>query len=128
MYFVMFQLPPHDTQEMNIIKASEFNTSNYLNATTAKEYEGTDLTIYEIGAETIRDVKKMTIGFEKVEKLLVVNKTNREVLADAFGDETNDWVGKQVRLDIIKVMFDGQRTNSIALTPVSEKTPQKRKK
>ena len=109
------------------MKASEFNTSNYLNATTAKDYEGKDLKIYEVTAETIRDVRKMTIGFENVEKMLVVNKTNREVLAEAFGDETNDWCGKLVRLDIVKVMFDGQRTNSIQLSPVNPETKKGKK-
>lgn len=109
------------------MKASEFNTSNYLNATIAKEYEGRTLTIYEVTAETIRDVRKMAIGFENVEKMLVVNKTNREILAEAFGDDTITWVGKTVRLDIVKVMFDGQRTNSIALTPVTSETKKAKK-
>lgn len=102
------------------MKASEFNTSNYLNAQTAKEYEGKTLTIYEVKAETIRDIRKMTIGFENVEKLLVVNKTNREILAESYGDETTAWIGRRVRLDIVKVMFEGKRTNSISLTPEND--------
>ena len=104
------------------MKASEFNTSNYLNAQTAKEFEGKTLTIYEVSAETIREIRKMIIGFEGIEKLLVVNKTNREVLAEAYGDDTDAWINQKVRLDIVKVMFEGKRTNSISLTPDTKET------
>lgn len=102
------------------MKASEFNTSNFLNAVSALEYAGKTLKIYEVNAEMIRDVRKMTIGFEGVEKVLVVNKTNREILSDAYGDETAAWIGRSVRIDIVKVMFEGKRTSSIALTPVED--------
>ena len=104
------------------MKASEFNTSNFLNAVSAKEYEGKTLTIYEVSAEIIRDVRKMTIGFEGVEKVLVVNKTNREILSDVYGDETAAWIGRRVRIDIVKVMFEGKRTSSISLAPVDDVT------
>jgi hypothetical protein len=112
------------------MKASEFNTSNYLNAASALEYAGKTLKIYEVNAEMIRDVRKMVIGFENVEKLLVVNKTNREILAEAFGDETAAWIGCEVHLEIVKVMFEGKRTSSISLSPVVVKddAPAKKKK
>jgi hypothetical protein len=102
------------------MKASEFNTSNFLNAVSATEYAGKTLKIYEVNAEIIRDVRKMTIGFEGIEKTLVVNKSNREILVEAYGDETAGWIGRSVRIDIVKVMFEGKRTNSISLSPVED--------
>jgi len=95
--------------------ASEFDTGKYLNAKAAGEYNGTTLVIYQVTPVVIRDVKKMVIGFENVEKELVVNKTNRGILAAAFGDDTDAWLGKSVVLHLTRVMFEGQLTPSIVL-------------
>jgi hypothetical protein len=100
------------------MKAYEFETSKFLNAKSAGEYNGKTLTIYEVKSEIVREMKKMVIGFESVEKTLIVNKTNRTALTDAFGDETNDWYGRKVILHITRVTFDGQPTASIVLEPV----------
>lgn len=97
------------------MKASDFNTSNYLNADNSRELIGQMLTIYEVKAETIREKQKMAIGFEGVDKLLIVNKSNRVELTDAYGDETDGWIGKAVKFTIGKVMFEGTRVNSIIL-------------
>jgi hypothetical protein len=102
------------------MKASDFETSNYLNAKSAGQYNGKTLTIYEVKSEQVRDIRKMVIGFEGVEKALIVNKTNRVILTDAFGDETNDWIGRSVLLRLSTVMFEGQKTLSIALDPVTQ--------
>lgn len=105
------------------MKASDFETSNYLNAKSAGQYNGQTLTIYEVKSEIVRDIKKMVIGFEGVEKALIVNKTNRIVLSDAFGDETNDWYGRKVILRLITVMYEGEKTMSINLEPITRQKP-----
>lgn len=101
------------------MKASDFNTANYLNAESAATLAGQSLRIYDVSAETIREVRKLTIGFEGIERRLVVNKSNREIMTDAYGDETDGWIGKSVRLVIIKVLFKGTRTPSISIEPVA---------
>ena len=123
-----------DFDETETMKASDFDTSNYLNAKTAGEYNGKTLTIYEVKAETVRDQRKLTIGFEGVEKALIVNKTNRVALSEAYGDDTDDWVGKSALLLIVMVMFEGKRTPSILLEPkpitpvIDAEAPHKKKK
>lgn len=102
------------------MKASEFDTSNYLNAKTAGKYNGKTLTIFDARAEDIREIRKLIIGFEGVEKSLIANKTNREVLTEKFGDDIDDWIGKTVILHIVLVMFEGKRTPSINLEPVTD--------
>lgn len=102
------------------MKASELFPSNYLNAKSAGELNGKTLTIYEAKKETIRDKAKLLLGFENVEKMLVVNKTNYQILAEAYGDETDGWLLKKVILGIIRVQFEGKLTPSIMLTPVQE--------
>jgi len=102
------------------MKASDFNTANYLNAESAAALAGKSLKIYDVSAETIREIRKMTIGFEGIERRLVVNKTNREVMTEAYGDETTEWIGKSVRLVIVKVLFKGLRTPSISIEPITD--------
>jgi hypothetical protein len=104
------------------MKASEFFPSNYLNAESARELNGKTLTIYEVKSEIIRDDEKMLIGFESVEKTLVVNKTNATTLIKEWGDETNGWIGKSIVLEIVKVMFKGERTDSIMITPITDRS------
>ena len=98
----------------------EFFPSNYLNAKSAGVLNGKTLIIYEVKKEVIRDKLKLLVGFESVEKMLVVNKTNFQILTDAFGEETKDWYGKKVTLGIIRVQFEGKLTPSIILTPVTD--------
>lgn len=105
------------------MKASDFETSNYLNAKSAGQFNGKTLTIYEVKSEQVRDIRKMVIGFEGVEKTLIVNKTNRVILSDAFGDETNDWINRTVVLRLVTVMFEGEKTLSITLEPVTRLKP-----
>lgn len=41
---------------------------------------------------------RLVVTMKGVDKGLVLNRTNGDVLADAFGDELNDWVGKEITL------------------------------
>jgi hypothetical protein len=97
--------------------ASDFETSQYLNAKSAGKYNGTTAKIFEVKAATINDKRKMVIGFEGIDKMLVVNKTNRDILTEAYGNDTDQWLDKSVVIGIVLVMFEGKRTPSILLTP-----------
>ena len=107
------------------MKSTDFTESNYLNAKTAGHLNGRTLTIYEVKCAMIGQdqdaVLKMVIGFENVEKMLVVNRTNNEILTEAFSDETDHWIGKDVVLNLITITFKGERTLSIQLTPAPNK-------
>ena len=104
------------------MKSTDFIISNYLNAENATELNHKTLSIYEVKTEIISDVTKMVIGFEGVEKVLVVNKTNNLTMTEAYGEETDNWRDKKVRLDIVGVMFKGKRTPSIQITPIAAET------
>ena len=104
------------------MKASDFDLGNYLNAATAKAHVGKELHILTIESEIIRDQAKMVMSFRELgEKGLVVNKTNRTALADAFGDETDAWTGKSVQLRIGQVLFQGRMVPSIQVVPITER-------
>jgi len=100
------------------MKISQFNESIYFNAKIAEEYNGQILTIFEVSQDTVRGQPKVLIGFEGVEKMLIANKTVRDTLALAFGDDTLMWHGRRVKLTIGKVIFNHKLVPSIGLTPI----------
>lgn len=110
-------------ENLNTMKASEFDESQYLNAKSAGKLNGTALTIYATKAAIVgqddNQKRKMIIEFEGVEKTLVTNKTNREILTEAWGDDMDAWIGKKVILHLVFVSFKGERTLSIQLEPVT---------
>ncbi len=55
----------------------------------------------EVESEDGRVEKPVCYFSEKDSKPLILNKTNAEVLRELYGDETEEWVGKQ-----IEVYFD----------------------
>ena len=73
------------------------------------------LTIRSVVIEEVgqtRD-KLPVLYFERTEKGLVLNKTNSNAIAAAYGDETNDWLGAQVQLFVVNTEYQGKPTQGI---------------
>lgn len=51
------------------------------------------------------------------EKNVNVNQTSINNLIDAFGDDTEDWVGKEVQCWVVKTMVSGKLHNVLYLAP-----------
>jgi hypothetical protein len=100
--------------------ASDFDVGSYLNSATASTLVGQALVIYEVKSEDVRDKRKMLIGFENIDKGLIVNKTNRMVMIEAFGNETDGWVGRTVKIEITKRMYQGKPLPGILLVPQTD--------
>jgi hypothetical protein len=45
-----------------------------------------------------------------------LNKTNREAMIEAYGDETAEWLGKSATISIEKVMVGGKKMDTIVLS------------
>ena len=69
--------------------------------------------------------KKPVLYFEKAQKGLVLNKTNANVIADAYGDETTNWEGKRVEVYPARVEFRGQLVDGIRVRIQPEAQPEK---
>lgn len=67
--------------------------------------------------------KKPVVMFVGLEKGLILNKTNSELLCELYGAETENWVGKLVELYRTKTEFRGKRVNCIRLKEPSRDTP-----
>lgn len=92
--------------------------SKYLNSTTIipdKTY-----VIQEVKLETIRDTQKYVLYFDSEVEGLPLNKTNLITLINAFGTDTDSWIGKKVRLKTVQIVFQGQIKNSTVVEAIKE--------
>lgn len=65
------------------------------------EVEMTIEGVYQFAEEIMQDGKKkdgFSLGFMKSTKRLIVNATNRKVLAMSFGADTTKWAGNKILL------------------------------
>ncbi len=76
------------------------------------------LAMAKVVQEEIGGEPKVLVYFQGAKKGLVLNKTNAYVLADAFGTETDGWVGQVAELYPTKVNFQGRLVDAIRLEPV----------
>lgn len=75
--------------------------------------------------ETIGTDKKLVLFFQGKEKGLVLNKTNANNIAIAYGDNTEDWQGQQVVLFEAMVDYQGKTVPAIRVRmPQAKDRPQ----
>lgn len=83
---------------------------------------GTSRPIVTIDRITLEDVggdgeHRPVIRFAGKDKMLVVNKTNANIIAEVLGtDETDEWEGRQIRLYATKTEFQGKRVPCIRVS------------
>lgn len=71
---------------------------------TASELDGGEetLTITKVTREMVKsetgEEERPTVHFAESDKPLVLNKTNARKIAGRFGNETDEWIDKQVTL------------------------------
>lgn len=90
-----------DAYPSNYIKASDLRDKNVLVA------------IERIEMEDIGDDHKPVIYFLGHSKGLCLNKTNANNIATAYGDDTDDWLGKEIILYPTMVDFQGRSVAAI---------------
>lgn len=67
-----------------------------------------DVLVEEIGTD-----RKMVMYFVGKEKGMVLNKTNAVTIGDAYGEDTDAWVGQPVELFSMKVEFNGRMVDGL---------------
>lgn len=85
------------------------------------------LTISHVVMEDVgmgTDLKRKPICyFQGQEKGLVLNVTNRLMMKEAFGDETDNWTGKKVILYTEPTMFQGKPVRGLRVKPLVPAEP-----
>lgn len=104
------------------MKASDYvgSKANYLNVAKAKELGILEksLTIKEVTEESIvkegeKGKKKLLVHFTETDAGLVLNSTNNAIISDAYGDDTDGWLKKKLKLRVTKVMFQGKMVDGL---------------
>src|SRR6185312_5132339 len=90
--------------------------SNYLKASDLKGAQ-VRVTIANVQMEMLGQghdaQQRPVIYFEGKQKGLVANKTNMNVIAMVYGDETDDWTGAEIILFETMVDYQGKTTPAI---------------
>ncbi len=68
----------------------------------------------ELGQGSDKETKPV-VYFNGRQKGLVLNKTNANVIAEAYGDETTNWEGKPVEVYPTQVQFRGNLVDAIRI-------------
>jgi hypothetical protein len=86
--------------------------SKYLKAADLQDKQ-VNAVMSHVTMETIGDDNRPVLYFQGKEKGLVLNKTNGNTLAYAFGDDTDEWRGGEIVLFPTMVDFQGKTTAAI---------------
>lgn len=102
--------------------ASKFFPSKWLKAEDVGErkialsIERAESQVFGQGEES---EKKLILFFEGIEKGLVLNRTNFEKLAEAYGTETDLWIGKKIELYTALVSYKKKEVPALRLRILS---------
>jgi hypothetical protein len=113
--------------DTNMAKISEEFASNYLKA---EDLRGRDVTLTISGAEILEfkdddgfQKKKVVLSFFRTDKRFVCNATNRTVIAEMLGDETDEWTGQKITLYPTKVSFGNKRVDAVRVREMVAAAP-----
>lgn len=104
---------------MNI---NEIFDSKYLRASDLKDKQPV-VTITQIEMAKMQDgANKPCIYVNNNPKALVLNKTNATMIGKLYGNETDAWIGKKIKLITAWVEYQGDTVQAIRIRPPSEAT------
>lgn len=99
-------------------KMNEMFPSKWLRSADCEDGDLT-LTIAGIKQERIgqgsQADEKWVLVFKEDDRGLVLNKTNSNTICKLYGDDTDDWVGKQIMLYATEVQFQGDMVEAIRI-------------
>ncbi|MBX3745337.1 MAG: hypothetical protein KF833_08495 [Verrucomicrobiae bacterium] len=108
-------------------KASDYRNS-YLNSADLRrhldEAQADVLTVTVASVSEVRLEKlKLVLHWHEDVRALVLNRGNLNALSDAFGDDTDGWIGQRVNLWIEATEMNGVATEGIRLEAVETPPP-----
>lgn len=95
---------------------SEAFPSEYLKAADLKG-QSIHVVISHVEMRDVGDDNKPVVFFQNKTKGVVLNKTNSNNIALAYGDDTEEWTGKEVILYEAHVDFQGRTVPAIRIRP-----------
>lgn len=109
-----------------MVNAKEFFEGNFLKAEDCKGGEivefldgGSMEEIISPEGKT-KAVLNFQVKINGNEKTFTPNKGNGNAFVEAWGDDSEGWIGKKFKIALTKVMVFGKRKNSIVAEPILE--------
>lgn len=104
------------------MKLSEAFPSNYLKS---DDLQGRDITVVIAGTsiETVGSDRKLVLTFQGAKKTMICNKTNAGRIAYLYGDDTDEWVGKEIVLTSEFVEYQGKTVKGLRVRPPGRRDP-----
>jgi len=96
------------------MRISDEFPSRYLKAADLQGRE-VKVTMERVEKEKLGDDMKLALYFKGKEKAMILNKTNSNTIADAYGDDTDDWENQPLILFSVMVDFQGKVGPAIRL-------------
>lgn len=107
------------------MNANEMYPSKYLKSSDIGEHTPivtiSNVVVEKLGTEDEVE-NKPVIYFDAKDKGLVCNKTNWSTLIGLFGEETDQWINKRIKIMTAEVAFKGKMTLAIRISSI--KVPQ----
>jgi hypothetical protein len=75
------------------------------------------VTISAIKRDDVGGEQKVVISFADESKMLICNKTNARSISKALGNETKNWIGRDIVLVPTEVDFRGEMVDAIRVRP-----------
>ncbi len=98
------------------MKISSAFPSNYIKAADLQG-RTVPVVISDVKIETLgsgQDAEqKAILYFQGKERGLVLNKTNANIISQAYGDETDDWIGMEIELYVAMVQFQSNMVEAV---------------
>lgn len=88
-----------DAFPSNFLKADDLNGKSVVVTISEVEFD-------QIGKDN-KEGKKLILSFRGKDKKMVVNKTNAKTIEKLYGDDTDGWIGKPIKLVSREVEFQG---------------------
>ena len=85
----------------------------------ASDLQGREITVVirVVAVEKMGEDRKLVVYFQGKEKGLVTNKTNANRIAMLYGDDTDQWIGREIVLGTDYVEFQGKTVEAIRIKP-----------
>lgn len=101
-----------------MVNTKKFITTKYLSAKNIGALKGTKHIINAAFSEVINDEDKLLIRLSDIDTPMVLNQTNLNILCDAWGDDTDEWINNAVVINVVKVTFNGSVVDGLQLSPI----------
>ena len=107
-----------------MVNAKDFFSGNFLKADDCKG--GEEVEILDEGEITeiktpegkVKSVMNIQVKINNQEKTFTPNKSNGNILVEAFGEDTEKWIGKRFKIELAKVRVFGEMKKSIVVEPL----------